>query len=350
MAVLKPTITNISNFDSTLDYVLNFNIDSSSDQCFGNRIIIYNNSTNTVIYDNIVTSFLISHDIPANTLQNGVIYKITVAYFNLSGVYSSFSDGTIFRCLDTPIVSLSNLITNQIVASNNYSPIGSYSQAQSIAINTYEFYLYDSNGILLQSSPTLFYSPSNVIQYQFTNFINNTKYGIALHTMSAMGIDVDTDIVYFNTQYIAPTFAGTVLLENLPDIGGIQLTSNAIQIIAKTGSGTISFTGNSIDLTNGMIYFGNTEGMTIFSDFTIDLFNSDFTLDLPFLTLLSPQGKIELCWKSWNKCINATKTTSNGTCSYNIFGQEVDLTTINKLYIFFQQIGNYLNLEYEISS
>jgi len=349
MTVLKPDLI-MSNFDAIKDYILTFTLDPSTDQCFGNHIIIYNNSTNAVVYDNITTSFLLNHDIPANTLVNGIIYKITIAYFNLGGTYSGFSDGTIFKCLATPIVLVSNITSSEVIASNNFKFIGEFTQAQGDSLSTYEYYLYDGNGIKLQSSPTLFYSPSNVIQYQFTNFINNTKYGIALHTMSVMGIEVDTDIVYFNTQYIAPTFAGTLLLENLPDIGGIQLTSNAIQIIAKIGNGTISFNGSSIDLTNGMIYFGNTEGMTIFSDFTIDLFNSDFTLDEPFLTLLSPQGKIELCWKSWNKCINATKTTSNGICVYNIFGQEVDLTTNNKLYIFFQQIGNYLNLEYEILS
>jgi len=352
MAVLKPTITIISNFDATQAYTLNFNLDPSTDQCFGNRIIIKNNSTNVVVYDHITTSFLLQSVIPSGILVNGTIYKITVAYFNLSGTYSSFSDGTIFRCLSTPVVSISNITTNQIVASNNYTPLGSYSQAQSIAIQTYEFYLYDGNGILLQSSPTLFYSPSNTIQYQFTNFINNTQYGFSLHTMSTSGVEVDTTITYFTVQYIAPTFSGTLSLTNLDSQGAVQVQSNVVQVIGQIGSGSISYQGSDwINLLNGMVSFDSTHGMSVFSNFTLGIYVKNILSDIPFITLVTPLGKIELCWKSWNGCINATKTINGSLSSpYNIFGQNLSLTTSNEVYIQLQQINNYMNLQYEVLS
>jgi hypothetical protein len=352
MAVLKPSISQIIPFDATQDYILPFILDPSTDQCFGNRIIIYNNSTNAVVYDNTVTSFLISHDIPINTLVNGTIYKITVAYFNLSGTYSSFSDGTIFKCLATPIVSLSNLAANQIVASNTFTPIGLWSEANGDSLNTYEYYLYDGNGVPLQSSPTLFYSPSNVIQYQFTNLINNTKYGIALHTMSVSGVEVDIAIIYFTVEYIAPSFSGTLLLTNLSDSGQVQIQSDVVQVIGQS-TGQVSFQGSDwIDLSQGnTVTFDSAHGMNVFSNFTLGFFGKDIILDVPFITLTTLLGKIELCWRSWNGCINATKTVNGSlTSPYNIFEQKVSLTLTNEIYVQLKQINNLLDLQYEIKS
>lgn len=349
MSILKPLIPNIIPFDANKNYTLNFSLDPSTDQCFGNRIIIRNNATNAVIYDHVVTRFLLTHDIPLGTLSNGVIYKITVAYFNLSGTYSSFSDGTIFKCLATPVVAISNLASNQTIASNSYTPTGSWLQANGDTLNTYAFYLYDSNGVLLQSSPTLFYAPSNVIQYQFTAFINNTKYGIQLRTLSSTGVQVDTEIIYFTSQYIAPTFAGSLGLENFPEQGAIKVTSHAVQIIGKIGSGNINYIGDDyIDLRNGMIYFSNAEGMSVFSDFTLDIFLKNIIVDVPFLILASPQGNISLVYSSQYNAIVATKTIPGH--SYMIFGDVISLSLNNSIYIFFQQIGNYLNLKYEILS
>lgn len=351
MSLLKPVISSIANFDATQNYTLNFQIDSNSDQCFGNRIIIQNNSTSTVVYDNIVTSFLLQHLIPQNTLVNGIIYKITIAYFNLSGTYSSFSDGTIFKCLATPITTISNITTNQIVASNSYNFTGTWIQADGDTLQSYEYYLYDGNGTLLQSSATLFYAPSNVIEYQFSAFTNNTVYGVQLKTLSSSGVEVDTGIIYFTVQYIAPTFTGNLSLTNLPTQGGVQVLSNVLQIIGQIGSGSIAYQSSDfVDLRNGMVYFDTTHGMSAFSNFTLRIFVKNIISDTPFLTLVSPQGTISICWQSWNGCINATKTITNGLSKYNIFGQSVSLTTSNTVFIFLQQINNYMNIQYEILS
>jgi len=350
MSLLKPLISQIVPFDATKNYTLNFLIDSSSDQCFGNRIIIKNNSTNVTVYDNIATSFLLQHLIPSGTLQNGTIYKITVAYFNLSGTYSSFSDGTIFKCLATPVVSISNITSQEVIASNTFTPQGSFSQVNGDTLSTYEYYLYDGNGVLLQSSPTLFYLPSLVCEYQFTNFINDEKYGLSLHTMSTNGIEVDTDIVYFTISYIAPTFSGVLDLINLPEKGAVEVQSDAIQIIGKV-TGTFSYqNGEKIDLTEGVLSFNNTQGMTVFSNFTSKLFIENISIDKPCFILSSPQGNIKLCWKSWNNCINATKTITSGINEYNIFHQEINPTTNNTVVVFLKQTNNYLDLEYEISN
>jgi hypothetical protein len=349
MSILKPTVSSIIPFDATKDYVLSFNLDPSTDQCFGNRIIIRNNATNAVVYDHTVTRFLLTNNIPLGTLSNGVIYKITVAYFNLSGTYSSFSDGTIFKCLATPLVAISNLTPNQTIASNSYTPTGSWIQGNGDVLNTYALYLYDSNGVLLQSSPTLFFAPSNVIQYQFTALMNNTRYGIQLRTLSSTGVQVDTEIIYFTSQYVAPTFAGSLGLENFPEQGAIKVTSHAVQIIGNIGSGTVNYIGDDyIDLRNGMIYFSNAEGMTAFSDFTLDIFLKNIIVDVPFLVLASPQGNISLVYSSQYNAIVAIKIIPGH--SYMIFGDAISLSLDNSIYIFFQQIGNYLNLKYEIIS
>jgi len=350
MSLLKPSIPQFSPFDATKDYTLNFLIDSSSDQCFGNRIIIKNNSTNVTVYDNITTSFLLQHLILKNTLQNGIIYKITVAYFNLSGTYSSFSDGTIFKCLATPVVSISNITSQEVIASNTFTPQGSFSQVNGDTLSTYEYYLYDGNGVLLQSSPTLFYLPNLVCEYTFTNLTNDEKYGLSLHTMSTNGVEVDTDVVYFTVSYIAPTFSGVLDLINLPEKGAVEVQSDAIQIIGKV-TGTFNYqNGEWIDLTEGVLSFNNTQGMAVFSNFSLKIFVKNIQIDKPFLILSSPQGNIKLCWESWNHCINATKTLVSGINEYNIFQQVINPTTENTVVIFLQQINNYMNIQYEILS
>ena len=59
-------VHNIRAFDASASQNITFG--HSGSQCIKNKIIVYDNSTNSIVYEKTVTTFSLSNTIPANTL------------------------------------------------------------------------------------------------------------------------------------------------------------------------------------------------------------------------------------------------------------------------------------------
>ena len=59
-------VHNIRAFDASASQNIPFGYSGS--QCIKNKIIVYDNSTNSIVYEKTVTTFSLSNTIPANTL------------------------------------------------------------------------------------------------------------------------------------------------------------------------------------------------------------------------------------------------------------------------------------------
>ena len=70
----KPIINSITPFDSGYDYKVSMSYVGNLP--YSNRIIIYDATTLSVLFDDTTTSFSLEHNIPANTLTNGRKYAI----------------------------------------------------------------------------------------------------------------------------------------------------------------------------------------------------------------------------------------------------------------------------------
>lgn len=67
----KPVILRVNPFDANKDYEIT--LSWMGNRAHANRIIIYDNETNEVVFDDMVSSFSLKHTIPAYTLKNNKI-------------------------------------------------------------------------------------------------------------------------------------------------------------------------------------------------------------------------------------------------------------------------------------
>ena len=96
----KPNILKITPFCATKDYEVKMSY--SGNLPYSNKITIYNAETLNVVFTNTVTTHLLRHTIPANTLNNGVKYAIECQMFDSNGTASAISDKVYFWCYETP--------------------------------------------------------------------------------------------------------------------------------------------------------------------------------------------------------------------------------------------------------
>ena len=103
----KPIVNKITPFDATKDYIVS--LSWTGNRPSSNRIIINDNITNSVVYNNSTTTYSLEHTIPANTLANGKYYVIQAEITDQDGAVSALSDKKLFYTLTTPSFYFSNL-------------------------------------------------------------------------------------------------------------------------------------------------------------------------------------------------------------------------------------------------
>src|SRR5574344_1508045 len=97
MTMVKPIGKTIKAFDSSSAQLFEF-ISSSGNQVVKNRIIIRNNSTSAVVYDNTLETYTLGQTVPSNKLSNGVQYNFTFTTYDVDGNSSEESSPILFWC------------------------------------------------------------------------------------------------------------------------------------------------------------------------------------------------------------------------------------------------------------
>lgn len=85
----RPQIMRINPFDANKDYEIT--LSWLGNRAHANRIIIYDNETNEVIFDDTVSSFALTHTIPAHTPQNSKKYVIEAQTYDVENIPSAMS-------------------------------------------------------------------------------------------------------------------------------------------------------------------------------------------------------------------------------------------------------------------
>ena len=138
----KPILNyNLRNaFDSKFDREFEFVYDGN--QCFSNRLIVKNNSTNEVVYNQLQDTLQLKHVLPRNTLSNGVQYNARIVAIDANGVSSEESDTILFYCFTTPTFGL-NIANNDVVRSSNKEFVIAYSQQEGEVLQNFQIILSD---------------------------------------------------------------------------------------------------------------------------------------------------------------------------------------------------------------
>ena len=235
MALVKPIISDISAFDATKDYTVTFSA-SGGDQIVRNEIkIVTNDATETVVYQNIVRSYDLSHVIPANTLQNSTrtntkYYKVTIRTYDAINNTSAWSNYQPFYCYATPDLHFENISSGQTITNSGYNVKLKYIQSANEKVDYAVINLYDHNNVLVDSSGNMYNSdiPPLTFDYSLINLENHSQYYINAYAITVNGTIVYTDNIMFNVNYDA-VITDITLTETLYECDGyVNLLSSPV--------------------------------------------------------------------------------------------------------------------------
>ena len=115
----KPILKKIEPFDANKDQEIE--ITWTGNRAYANRIVIYDNESNKVVFDDTVSSFSLKHTIPAYTLTNGRTWVIQAQTIDQENVPSSLSDKVLFYTFETPDFYFNNVPSDNKITNASFS-------------------------------------------------------------------------------------------------------------------------------------------------------------------------------------------------------------------------------------
>lgn len=347
----QPILPEIYSWDSIKDKSITFSY--SGNQVFKNQVVIRDNITNTIVYDQTQVTFQLKHVIAATTLANGNYYNLQLRVFDKDDVPSPYSKTEIFCCLASPTFSFLNLTENQIIQNSFFQAQLAYSQVQNEPLNNYQFILYNEHQIEIARSGT-FYNTSS-LSYTFSNLEDKGKYFFRATGETLNHMVVDTGMITASVRYSTHTLFTKVDLDNLAKMASIRIRSNIVSITGKSNPDPpIYLNDTEVDLRDPESWVKFDEGFEISGDFTAqikarDIINYSIPLILSnesneivikFMKgTFASQGNIEKAYFEL--------TASNSIVSYVTMSNYLTLpiANIDSIYIWIRRINNVYELK-----
>ncbi len=258
----KPIIQKIQPFDATKDYEIT--LSWTGNRAHANRIIIYDNDTNNVIFDDIVSSYALKHTIPAYTLQNNKKYTIQAQTYDTENIPSALSNKVLFYTFATPDFYFEDLSENSVISNSSFTATVHYYSDDWEDISKYIFYLYDASKKQLIKSNEM--TDDYDISYTYKGLDNNTVYYVRCVGVTVNGMELDTGYQEITVKYENPNTYARIYATPLPSQGCIQVATNLI-IIQYNGTDSFEYIDGMIDLRDKTLYYD--EGFLIEDDFTV---------------------------------------------------------------------------------
>lgn len=260
--IAKPIIAKINPFDANKDYEIA--LLWSGNRAHANRIIICDNETNNVVFDDMISSFSLTHIIPAHTLKNNKKYTIQAQTYDIENIPSALSNKVLFYTFATPDFYFEDLSENPIISNSSFTATIHYYSDDWEDISKYVFYLYDSTKKLLIESSEM--TDDYDISYTYKGLDNNTVYYVRCVGVTVNGMDLDTGYVKITVKFENPNTYARIYATPLPSQGCIQVATNLI-IIQYNGTDEFEYIDGMIDLRDKTLYYD--EGFLIENDFTV---------------------------------------------------------------------------------
>lgn len=313
----KPYILRIQPFDANKPYEIS--LSWTGNRAYANRIIIYKNETNDIVFDDTVSTFELLHTIPAHTLTNGKKYIIQAQIYDAENVPSSLSDKILFYTFETPDFYFENIPDNAKITNASFDASIYYYSPDWEDINSYKFYLYDATKKQLLESNTLF--DSFDINYTYRGLENNTVYYVRCVGVTINGMELDTGYVEILVNYENPNAYSRIYSTSIPSQGCVQVSSNLI-IIQYNGTDTFDYIDGMIDLREKTLYYN--DGFLIENDFTVIIRGINLWQNADILKMDNADSGLTLSSRIYNgEKLRFRLLVPNGVSHYLLYSDEL---------------------------
>ena len=260
----KPYVMSVKPFDANYDYEIS--ISWLGNRAHSNRIVIYDNKTNDLIFDDTVSTYALKHTIPAHTLTNGRQYVIQAQTFDVENIPSPLSDKVMFYTFATPEFYFRDLAENSHIDNSTFTASVYYYSPDFEDINKYVFYLYDATKKQLLQSNEIIDNNEYNMNYTYKGLDNDTVYYIRCTGVTVNGMELDTGYIEIMVKFENPNTYARIYATPRPEQGCIQVSTNLI-IIDYTGDDEFDYVDGMIDLRDKVLYYD--QGFNIEGDFTV---------------------------------------------------------------------------------
>jgi hypothetical protein len=151
MALVTPIVNSIPALDATKANVISFTADGGEPIVKNEIKILTNDATETVVYSYTATTTAQGQMIPADTLTNGVYYKVMFRTYDALDNTSDWSNYQPFYCYSTPTLTL-NISEEEIIHESSFDLMATYNQTENERLDNVIIYFYDADYNLISTS------------------------------------------------------------------------------------------------------------------------------------------------------------------------------------------------------
>lgn len=259
---MKPILYLSNTFDAHQPHEFRFIWEGN--QSFSNTVIIRDNVTDKVVYQETQTTMQLKHVLPANSLVNGKLYNARIATTDINNNISEYSSPILFYCFTYPTFKFTNISSNFIIRNATYQINMSYSQIENEPLESYVIELFDESKNLLQSSGTKY---DDELRHTFSSLEDNQTYYFKATGQTLNGLDIETEYILVSVNYEQPQIYSILTLENVKEDGLIKIQSNIRIVECYTNKSPIFIDGEYIDLRDDTLRIDN--GFSLDKDYVI---------------------------------------------------------------------------------
>lgn len=241
--------------------------------------IIYRADTGATLYDSTklaVSPNLYDKDTLSKTVSSGTVTytgscKWTRTLWN--GTPFATSREVQFYSASTPTATLS--VSSPITTKSNlFTTV--YTQAESVAVESYQYFLYDSTNALIDQSDVIF---SQRLSYTFDGFLDATTYKVQCLITNIYGQVADTGLVSFTVDYSQPNIYFTPTISLNGPLSAVEIGFSEVSQVIGTSSGTISYIDNYLTTGNVGLQLLNSSAYVSFDVSIPNTFTQTITFD-----------------------------------------------------------------------
>lgn len=330
MALTTPILFSRVAFDATISQAFSFNV-IGGDQVAQNRLVITNQSTNAVVYNQVQQTYSFQHNLPADVLTNGVYYSAYIITYNSNGDASPQSNSIQFYCYSTPSFVFTNLPSGNIIPNSSFNFEVTYNQNEGELLDTYSFTLYDARQIQIATSGVKYVgssiAPPTVISYTFNGFGDKTNYYIKANGRTVQGTIIETPLISIDVVYTKPNIFSIIELNNNCNGGYISVKSNLIDIRSSSNPSPPVYIDNNtaVDARSQGRYVEWSSGFSLDDDFTVSLWGKNFNENSDIIKMAADNGNSVVVKYRTNEdgTVYTDATVTNGTVIYYIYSDSI---------------------------